>query len=59
MYSKDLKELFLGTNIEITQTKYNNLDNLINLTLGALIICLFFSLKSGNDDPAKKSFDKY
>ena len=59
MYSKDLKELFLGTNIEITQTKYNNLDNLINPTLGALIICLFFSLKSGNDDPAKKSFDKY
>ena len=51
--------MFLGTNIEITQTKYNNLDNLINLTLGALIICLFFSLKSGNDDPAKKSFDKY
>ena len=42
MYSKDLKELFLGTNIEITQTKNNNLDNLINPTLGALIICLFF-----------------
>ena len=42
-----------------TQTKNNNLDYLIDLTIRSINRLFVLSFKNGNDDPTRNSFDKY
>ena len=42
-----------------TQTNYNNLDYLIDPTLGNINRLFVISFKNSNDDPTRDSFDKY
>ena len=42
-----------------TQTNYNNLDYLIDPTLGNINRLFVLSFKNSNDDPTRDSFDKY
>ena len=59
--SKDLKELFLGTNIDLKQQhkKNNNLDYLIDPTFRSINRLFVLSFKNCYDDPTRYSFDKY
>ena len=61
--SKDLKEQFFGTNIDLTtittQRKNNNLDYLIDLTFRNINRLFVISFKNGNNDPTRNFFDKY
>ena len=42
-----------------TQTKYNNLNYLINPTFRNINRLLVLSFKNGDDDPTRNSFDEY
>ena len=56
---ENIKEQFLGTNIDLTQPKNNNLDYLIDTKFRNICRLFVLSFKNGNNDPARYSFDKY
>ena len=53
------KKWFLGKKIEITQTKSNNLDYLIDLTFRNINRLFSLSFKNANNDPTRDSLEKH